>query len=131
MAYGFSPVLPLQKSEEDGFYALTKSLKENIKQNFKNLVLTSPGERIMLPAFGVGIRDFLFSLNADTYDDLHTEINLRMDAQVKKYLPFITVDSIDIIEDKEISNSLLIKIFYRIPRLQVQDVLSVSTTKTT
>ena len=43
--------------------ALTKTMMEVIKQNFKNLVLTNPGERVMLTDFGVGIRRFLFEMN--------------------------------------------------------------------
>ena len=48
MAYGFSAVLPLQRDDEDGFYSLTKTLGDNIKQNVKNIMLTSPGERVMI-----------------------------------------------------------------------------------
>ena len=61
MANGISVVVPLQKDNEDGFYSLTKTLAQNIKQNFKNLILTSPGERVMIADFGVGIRNFLLS----------------------------------------------------------------------
>ena len=64
MAYGFSPVIPLQKNDEDGFYVLTKTLAQNIKQNIKNLMLTSPGERVMISDFGVGLRNFLFQNNS-------------------------------------------------------------------
>ena len=31
MSYGISPVIPLQKSEEDGFYALTKTITQNVR----------------------------------------------------------------------------------------------------
>ena len=34
--------------------------KEQVKSNLINLLLTSPGERLMNPTFGVGIRDLLF-----------------------------------------------------------------------
>tara|TARA_B100000287_G_scaffold136907_1_gene128898 strand:+ start:234 stop:665 length:432 start_codon:yes stop_codon:yes gene_type:complete len=34
--------------------------KEQVKSNLINLLLTSPGERLMNPNFGVGIRDLLF-----------------------------------------------------------------------
>ena len=49
MSYGYSPVIPLQRNAEDGFYVLTKTIAQNIQQNFKNLLLTSPGERVMIP----------------------------------------------------------------------------------
>ena len=34
--------------------------KEQVKSNLINLLLTSPGERVMNPSFGVGIRNLLF-----------------------------------------------------------------------
>tara|TARA_B100001564_G_scaffold338786_1_gene330921 strand:+ start:1891 stop:2325 length:435 start_codon:yes stop_codon:yes gene_type:complete len=34
--------------------------KEQVKSNLINLLLTSPGERLMNPNFGIGIRDLLF-----------------------------------------------------------------------
>ena len=56
--------LPITKDSSDGFTML-KSFRKTIKQNFKMLILTSPGERVMEPEFGVGIRRFLF----ENYDD--------------------------------------------------------------
>ena len=55
----YSPTLPLTIDELDG-YKMNKNIKDVIRQNFKMLILTSPGERIMLPDFGAGIRRFLF-----------------------------------------------------------------------
>ena len=59
---GFSPKLPLSLDPRDGFL-LTKSLPEVVAQNLRMLILTSPGERVMIPAFGVGLYNYLFELN--------------------------------------------------------------------
>ena len=59
---GLTPKLPLALGGESGNYQLIQNYKDLIKQNFKNLILTSPGERMMDPHFGVGIRNFLSSL---------------------------------------------------------------------
>ena len=68
MAAGISVKLPLRVTAEDGPYALTKDLVSTTKQNFKNLVLTSPGERVMDINFGVGIYGLLFeNYNSDIY----------------------------------------------------------------
>ena len=53
---GISPKLPLLVDKQDGPYGLNKRLNQSIKQNFKNLILTSPGERVMIPEFGVGLK---------------------------------------------------------------------------
>ena len=56
-----SPKLPLTSTDEDGPWGLNKTLLETTKQNFKNLLLTNPGERVMDTFFGVGLSRFLFA----------------------------------------------------------------------
>ena len=54
---GIGPKLPLQRDDKFGNYGLISSYNEEVKQNFKNLLLTCPGERMMIPDFGVGLRN--------------------------------------------------------------------------
>ena len=61
---GLSPKLPMRRSFQDG-YLMNQTLKEVIQQNLKGLLLTSPGERVKDPLFGVGLRDFLFEQNIE------------------------------------------------------------------
>ena len=73
---GLSPKLPLVRDSNDGF-ALTKNLKEVAAQNFKMLILTNPGERIMDVNFGVGILGYLFENNSpETYDQIKSRYNV-------------------------------------------------------
>ena len=51
--------LPLAYSSLDGFQMI-KTIRQMAKQNFKMLILTNPGERIMEPNFGVGLSRYLF-----------------------------------------------------------------------
>jgi len=51
--------LPITYNSADGF-TMIKSIKRMIKQNFKMLLLTSPGERVMDPNFGVGVKIIYF-----------------------------------------------------------------------
>jgi|TARA_R110002051_G_scaffold57768_1_gene106730 phage baseplate assembly protein W len=88
---GLSPKLPLSKNTEDG-YASNKTMREVAKQNLKMLVLTAPGERMMVPEFGVGIRNFLFeSLSQTTFSKIESEIRLQAD----RYLPYINIKSVN------------------------------------
>jgi phage baseplate assembly protein W len=88
---GISVALPLEYDYLDGPYRLNKNLKEVVIQNFKNLVLTSPGERIMLPDFGCGLRQMLFE-NMDAHHQ--STIAGRINAQIEKYMPFVTLEDI-------------------------------------
>ena len=122
---GFSPKLPLTLDVDDG-YALTKDLKELAKQNFKNLVLTSPGERIMDPEFGVGIRSYLFENNSV---QTQGRIDARVRSQVQKYLPYINIESIQFnnidVNPNVSENFLGVRILYTIKKLAISDVLEI------
>mgnify|MGYP003121853290 FL=1 len=84
---GFAPRLPLMKSTIDGFETL-KTINSVVAQNLKMLILTSPGERVMEPEFGVGIRSYFFE---PMRDDTFVRVQQRINSQVNVYMPFITI----------------------------------------
>jgi hypothetical protein len=119
---GIGPELPLSRDDKHGVYSLITSYKEEVKQNFKNLLLTSPGERMMNPSFGVGLRRFLFQPRAHSIP----QIRQKIEQQTSKYMPYIRINHIDfdsghhdpsLIED---SNILSIKIIYDVPSMNIQ-----------
>ena len=74
---GITLKTPVSISPEDGFYTLTKNVRENAKQSLKMIVLTSPGERVMNPQFGVGIKQYLFEQFSDVLHRTIYQINFR------------------------------------------------------
>jgi hypothetical protein len=92
MASGLSVKLPLSISEVFGPYNLNTTFTDLAKQNLKMLILTVPGERIMYPTFGVGLKQYLFEQNdVITYSDVEDRIR----EQVAIHLPYIRIDKID------------------------------------
>ena len=75
--------LPL---DEVNMFKGTKTLKEQIKTNLINVLLTEPGERVNEPDFGVGLKKLLFEPNINT-DDVNERINLQIDF----YIPEISL----------------------------------------
>tara|TARA_Y100000310_G_scaffold344601_2_gene458245 strand:+ start:2562 stop:2972 length:411 start_codon:yes stop_codon:yes gene_type:complete len=130
MASGIGPDLPLVVTSADGAYGLIKVAYEALVQDFKNLVLTSPGEKIMDPEFGVGIRNFLFEpQDSLIYDEIHG----RVEEQVAKYLPSIKIlgmefnVSNDTTASDMIDNGILyVKIVFRITTLDLTSSLIVT-----
>jgi len=118
MTTGISVKLPLMRSDEDGPYRMTKTLPETIKQNFKHLVLTIPGERIMIPEFGVGIHQLLFENETNDAVDLFKE---RLYDQVATYLSFLDIIRV---ETFMVNHTLNIEIEYFIPVLGASDTLT-------
>tara|TARA_R100000426_G_scaffold87351_1_gene71641 strand:- start:7607 stop:7990 length:384 start_codon:yes stop_codon:yes gene_type:complete len=88
----YSPALPLTLSPRDGAFENLQDLISVTTQNLKMILLTAPGERIMDPEFGVGMRNFLFEQNdISTY----TKIKSKINRQVKKYLPFVDIEEVN------------------------------------
>ena len=125
MATGYSPKLPLQHSDEDG-QRLTKTAREAIKQNLKMVILTAPGERVMDPAVGVGLRSYLFRpLIPSTFEAIATSIR----SQVAKYMPFVNFRGINIEtadQDQSLGNNgIRIVVSYAIPAIGQGDTLEI------
>jgi phage baseplate assembly protein W len=88
---GISPKLPLRRDSVDG-YDLIKNYVDMVRQNLKNLVLTNPGERMMDPSFGIGLKTYLFENNSP---GLYGQIAAKVQRQVGQYMPFLNVDNIE------------------------------------
>ena len=108
-------------SSEDGF-EMVNDLKTNIKQNFKMLLLTSPGEVAMDTNFGVGIKRFLFEVAAD---EVFSEIDSKIREQVSRYLPYIKIQKLSFNSVDMDRNRLSLIIRYSIPSVSLNDVLVV------
>ena len=112
--------LPITKDDING-YAMIGDFSTLIKQNLKMLVLTDPGERVMIPEFGVGIRSYLFeNFNDMTFVKIETDIR----EQVDKYLPVVSVKQILFDNSSQDFNTLGVAIVYSIPALNVKDLLT-------
>lgn len=114
------PRLPLSKDNVHGHFSLIRDYKTEIAQNLKNLLLTAPGERVMIPDFGVGLRHFLFEPRQHSI----ASIRQKIDQQVKKYMPFLK--NLRVIFDRNTnqefldnSNIVSVQIVYDVPSLNI------------
>tara|TARA_Y100000310_G_scaffold292874_1_gene322002 strand:+ start:349 stop:738 length:390 start_codon:yes stop_codon:yes gene_type:complete len=89
---GLTPKLPLVRDTLDG-YKLITGYEELVKQNFRNLMLTIPGERVMDLDFGIGLKKYLFEMDNP---GLYGKISGKISQQVEKYLPYINLVDINI-----------------------------------
>ena len=111
--------LPLTYNSADGF-TMIKSVRRMIKQNFKMLLLTSPGERIMEPEFGVGLKRYLFELATI---GLEQRIKQRIADQVAKYLPYVRISEILVNTSRTNpdvpDNYLFVRLEYSVPSARI------------
>ena len=115
MAVGYAPRLPLVKSTEDGD-GLLKNIRSLTQQNLKMLILTSPGERMMDPNYGVGLRKYLFEQDTP---DLKTNLRNKITRQAGIYMPYLEIRSVVILTPGNIENmaenSLQVRVSYAVP----------------
>lgn len=124
MPSGLSVKFPLSISE-NGDFSLNQEIKEMVKQNFKNLLLTVPGERIMIPDFGVGISTYLFEQKGS---GVLESISASINYQVSKYMPFLHITNITLEDSAESEELVSIKIQYFIKPLSESDLIEITTT---
>lgn len=114
--------LPLAHDSGDGF-AMISRLRALIKQNLKMLILTNPGERIMEPAYGVGIRTYLFE---NFEDSVFETIDLNIRKQISLYMPAVQVVEIRFSSLGQDTNTLGLFMEYSIPEIATSDLLEIT-----
>ena len=77
---------PLGYSPE-GFFYKTKTVLQQSKANLRNLLLTTPGERIMQPEFGSRLKFIVFEQGQDIPNRIEETIRSSAD----KFLAYINI----------------------------------------
>jgi uncharacterized protein len=100
---------PLEYNKVDGFFPQSKTVREQSKSNLRNLLLTSPGERVMQPEFGSNLKAILF----DSFDDVSSDnIEEAIREAVNRQLPYITINEVIVIQDSQAENRILVSVDY-------------------
>jgi phage baseplate assembly protein W len=67
------------------------------------LLLTEPGERVMLPEFGTPLKQYFFEQNDDF---ILEDIKNKISDSISKWEPRIAVQNIEVLNGNDIKNSL-------------------------
>ena len=92
--------------DETNMFSGTKTVKEQVKANLLNLLLTYPGERVNLPKFGIGLKNLLFEQNID----LET-LKLKIQSQINRYISSIELKDI-LINTSEDRHTISVSLTY-------------------
>ena len=116
----YGPKWPLSQGNHDTF-ELYEDVKQQINFYLKNLLLTSPGENLSDPNYGVGLRRYMFEQNLES---TRGSIASAISSQMSEHLPYLEVSDIQVgATAQEIdSNTLSVRIVYSIPGDVVQEV---------
>ena len=86
---------PLDHSPE-GFFYKTKTVLEQSKANLRNLLLTTPGERIFQPEFGSQLKSIVFEQG----QDIPNRVEEAIRSAVSNFLSYINIINVFTIQEK-------------------------------
>jgi phage baseplate assembly protein W len=86
---------------------------EQVKTNIISLLLTRRKERVMQPLLGSGLNELVFDLNDSR---LSSDIEDTIITVMEQWLPFVSVENIDIIQTNELKdlNRIDVSISFRV-----------------
>ena len=113
---------PLDMTSGVSGYELS-DLQNSVRFNIKNIILTNPGERIMLPDFGVGVNAMLFELSSFDLLDL---LQQRINQQIRQYAPYVTI--LELIIEPISENALNIRLKYEVDFAEILDSIDLNIT---
>jgi phage baseplate assembly protein W len=113
--YGIT--LPIRYGEQ-GYFAQSFTLIEQVKSNLVMLLRTKKGERRMNPEFGSGLWSVLFS---NVTDDLNPIIENTIRKDVGRWMPYVNVSEVAISVDQQNPNKLDVALKYTVPSIGVTE----------
>tara|TARA_R100000995_G_scaffold55956_1_gene27634 strand:+ start:1335 stop:1778 length:444 start_codon:yes stop_codon:yes gene_type:complete len=102
---------PLGFNVDGRLFNQTKTVLEQAKSNLRNLLLTTPGERVGQPEFGCNLIDVLFDQNIVEISDKVDEI---IREAVSKQLSYILINNIFVGSSVDDSNQLNIQLEFSV-----------------
>ena len=95
---------PLDHSPE-GFFYKTKTIREQVKSNIRNLLLTSKGERVFQPNFGSNLKSLLFEqITPSSLNELDNDVR----QSISTWLPYVNINDLVIVQNETNENQVMI-----------------------
>lgn len=98
MAVTYGIDFPFRESQKGDYLSMTEIPEKEVRGNLVHLLLTRKGSRYFLPDFGTRIYEYIFDQNdIITFASIEEEIR----ESVKKYIPNLDINSIDIMSAED------------------------------
>ena len=82
---------------------------DNIRESIRIILMTEPGERLRLPEFGCGLKNFLFRPNIPS---MHRLMQEEITQSLSRWEPRIRLESVRVEKDQADERSAIITIDY-------------------
>ncbi len=119
VTYGIN--FPFGDSLTGKYLNLSETPSDEIKNNLINFFLTNPGERLLNPTFGGGLRAFIFEqITTDNLNSLREDINDKLAI----FFPNIEINDL-IVSGQEDLNQITVLLKYSIINTNITDTLEI------
>ena len=116
--------LPMQHHDTKGFFPGTSTTLLQTGSNIRNLLLTNRGERVGQPNF---VGDLLLTLFEPMSDQLITSVEERISEAMVEWLPHVTVNELNVVQDDSEPNQLNIELEFSLSMdPEVHDAVTLS-----
>ena len=116
-------VLGVKFTNANSIFKTIYSVREQAKENLKNLLFTRVGERYMQPTFGTNLLNLLFEPNTIQIKEDVSEILVE---PINIWLPYISIENINVItaeEEPTLPHLLSITIIYNIENFSTDSIV--------
>ena len=94
---------------QTGFFRRSKTIREQVKSNIRNLLLTEKGERVFQPNFGSNLKSLLFEqITPASLDNIDGDIR----NSISTWLPYVNINNLVVVQDDRNKNQVLISLEY-------------------
>lgn len=117
--YGIATPVRLAKKVGD-FLEMHVDAGLQIRDNFKNMISTNHGERLMLSDFGANLKPLAYELGTEASD---TEAIKRITATTSKYMPYISLETFEPLRQLSNDGSLArvgVRVVYSVPAFGIK-----------
>lgn len=100
-----------EESDRLTYFDLNETFEEGIKSMLLHIILTPKGQRLRQPSFGTDLIKYIFEQNdEETWLSIKNEIR----KQISFYLPEVTFNNINIIQNNENMHDIYVEVEYSV-----------------
>jgi phage baseplate assembly protein W len=104
-----------------GFLQMHYTAEDQIRDNFRNLLLTNHGDRLMLYDYGANLQPIVTEYR--NQEDFNSEAMTRINTSVAKWMPFVELEGFGseiIYEDNQNVGKIAITVEFSVPKAQIK-----------
>ena len=108
-------------NNHSGIFDMHIDLADQIRDNFRNMISTNHGDRLMLRDFGANLFPLAFELGTEQIDALALQ---RITATTEKYMPYVSLETFEPFSEASESGGVAkagVRITYSVPSINVEN----------